>query len=298
MLRHLAAVAMLLVAPLGVASAEPKPDAPAIIQAAFKGDAAKVKNLLASGVSPDVRDASNFTALNWAAYAGFPDVVQVLIEAKADINSHSNDANWTPLMNAIGSGDLTNSPAKHAEIALYLIEHGAEVSLIDSAGHSALGMAADKKLDQVTERLIARGADQAVALIQYVRDDNQAAIGVLIDSGANVNAIAPEGLAKFSPGDTALLVAAEANKAPMVSFLLSRGADPNLASPLPVNMTTALMWAAYHCNADMARALVARGASLSATNQGGSTARDLARTGWTSDMKACGSDVERLLSGG
>jgi ankyrin repeat protein len=289
MFRLLVLTAASLALATGAALADPKPDAPPIILAAFGGDAAKVKQLLASGVSADTRDASNFAPLNWAAYAGHVEVTKVLVEAKADINAHTNSANWTPLMNATGTN--------HTAVALYLIEHGADVMPIDAGGHSALSWAADSGQAEVVKALVARGSDSAVALISNVRDNDLNGVRLLVDSGANVNATAPSGHVKFTQGETALLIAANGNNAAMVSLLLTLGADPNIASPQPVNMTTPLMWAAYHCNGEIARALVARGAALGATNQSGNTALDLARSGWTSNMEACGGDVLSALGG-
>ena len=291
MLRHLTLAAVLIAASAVGALADPAPDAPAIILAAFKGDAAKVRKLLVSGVSPDTRDGTKFTALNWAAYAGRLAMVKLLVEAKADINANTSQAQWTPMMNAIGG-------AHAADVALYLIEQGADVTLTDYKGYSALSFAAMAEFGDVAKRLIARGGDSAsaVALIKGVIDGDKAAIGFLIDNGANMNAAATVGRAGYSAGDTALLVAAQGDKNEIVSLLLARGADPNLVPPAEGGMNTALMWAAFHCNGDMARTLIARGASLSATNRNGHTALQSAQSR-VPIMAACEPDVLAMLSG-
>lgn len=244
--------------------------------------------MLASGVDADTRDESKFTALNWAANAGRLAVVKLLVEAKADINAHANKALWTSLMNA--------AAADHADVALFLIEHGADVTPIDADGYSALSWAAHRGLSEVVKQLIARGSDSAGALIHRVLNGDQAAVGLLIDNGANVNAVASAGRVEYSAGDTALLVAAFHDKAEIVSLLLTRGADPNLVPPAEGGMNTALGWAAFHCNANMARTLIAHGASLSATNRNGRTALQSAQSR-VPVMEACGSDVLALLSG-
>jgi ankyrin repeat protein len=98
-----------------------------------------------------------------------------------------------------------------------------------------------------------------------------------------------------------LFKAAAANDVGMMSTLLASNADPNIATrdSFNKNMTTPLMYAAYHCNMSMVQVLLNKGVNRNATNPDGvSTAYDLARTGWTTNMKVCSKDMLVALSTG
>jgi len=75
-------------------------DPDAIVTASWDGEAEAVRHLLAAGVSPDITDEYGSTGLHTAIEQGYSHIVQLLIEAKADINRKDNDGN-TPLDLAI-----------------------------------------------------------------------------------------------------------------------------------------------------------------------------------------------------
>lgn len=56
----------------------------------------KVKQLLDSGLSVNVKDNDDMTPLHVATYKGYTDIVELLIERHADVNTQDYKG-WTPL---------------------------------------------------------------------------------------------------------------------------------------------------------------------------------------------------------
>jgi len=81
----------------------------ALHYAAGDGDAALVKELLASGMACGVADDSGWTPLHFAAQKSAPQIVQLLLEAGADVDPRDSNGN-TPLFKAVfssrGNGDV------------------------------------------------------------------------------------------------------------------------------------------------------------------------------------------------
>ena len=269
------------------ATTAPEPKRDALFVAAENGQSAVVQKFLAGGGSVNAADANKLTLLNWAAYGGSLDLVKLLIAKGADVNAHANKEAWTPLMNASATG--------FALVAGTLLDHGAELNALSDAGYSPLAFAAEKKRVDVVRLLLARGADGGNALVAMVRDKQPDAIKLLIESGVDANATPRTKEKWFTPGETALYAAASAHDAALVTLLLDKGANPDIASPTGGNMATPLMMGAYHCNSAVIDALIAHNVTRSATNSGGGTAADLAATGWTNDMKACAPEITAKL---
>ncbi len=68
----------------------------ALIEAARKGDIAKVKTLLAEGAEVNHQDQYGYTALIWAANKGHAEVVKHLLAEGAEVN-HKNKKGETAL---------------------------------------------------------------------------------------------------------------------------------------------------------------------------------------------------------
>jgi photosystem II stability/assembly factor-like uncharacterized protein len=98
--------------------------ADAFSEAARRGDAAKVKELLDTGVNVDTKFRYDRTALSFAADRGHVDVVKLLIERGADINAKDTFYNATPLTWAV-SPAMGRKP-EHAEVVKLLLQHGAQ----------------------------------------------------------------------------------------------------------------------------------------------------------------------------
>jgi hypothetical protein len=134
-----------------------------LTNAAAAGDVARVRSVLRSGVSVNVRDEQGRTALLLAAEAGHVAVVKALIEAKADVNA-SDQNGLSALIAAARRDDL--------EMARVLLLAGAR----PDASHRGYGMALDiaereghKDLAALLRERGARGSGASVGSIVCVR---------------------------------------------------------------------------------------------------------------------------------
>ena len=108
---------------LALAQAPPPTKAEQFQDAARKGDAATVKQLLDEGVDVDTKFRYNATALFYAADHGHVEVVKVLLDKGADMNVKDTFYGSTPLMRAMGPAQKKRP--EHTEIAKLLIAKGA-----------------------------------------------------------------------------------------------------------------------------------------------------------------------------
>ena len=173
-----------------------------LADAAMKGDAAAVRTLLASGADVNAARGDGMTALHWAAETGNAEIAQVLVSAGAILEVTTRLGAYTPLHVAGRKGA--------AGVIRVLLDAGADPGIVAATGSTPLHLVA--------------GAGSAAGA-QH-----------LVDAGAEVNARA--GDAQQTP----LMFAAAADRADVVSFLLERGADPNI--------TTTLMEAATRSEVD------------------------------------------------
>ena len=114
------------------------------------GDVEYVTVLLSRCVDVDSQDdgAHGWTGLHAAACKGHLPVLEVLMEAGAELNPRARLGLLTPLYLAVTH--------RHHQAALALISRGADVHLTTDRGESILQQAALKGLAQVVEELIRR----------------------------------------------------------------------------------------------------------------------------------------------
>src|SRR4029077_16692736 len=92
-----------------------------MLQAAQRGDVAKVRQLLASDTTlANAKGAHNKTPLHWAAEKNYPELAELLLTADANINA---EVSWgmTPLQWAANMGSR--------DVAEILLAHGARAQL-------------------------------------------------------------------------------------------------------------------------------------------------------------------------
>jgi ankyrin repeat protein len=145
------------------------------MQAVYRGDQARVDELLASGPELDVFEAAalgqterlrelldedpllanawagdGFQPLGLASFFGHVEAARLLVERGAEVNSASrNDMKVMPLHSAAATGD----PAARYEIAKLLLEGGAEPNASQQDDFTPL-MAADQNGDERLGRLL------------------------------------------------------------------------------------------------------------------------------------------------
>jgi ankyrin repeat protein len=112
---------------------------PALCDAAASGDLARLRSLLAEGVSENSADEDGTTALMAGAFAGERRAVELLLEHGADLNLQ-DDMGLTALMNAVigdGEMDLEGGHVVFREIIELLLAAGADTRLEDGTDSTA-----------------------------------------------------------------------------------------------------------------------------------------------------------------
>jgi ankyrin repeat protein len=167
-----------------------------LMTCAGSGSAEAVRMLIARGADVNAKEPSQEQdALMWAAAERHADVVDLLVEAGANLEAHSKKG-FTALHFAAREGDL--------ETARRLLAAGVNVNIRSQA---------DEPAKAVPEPPAESGSGGRSA------------------SGAVRSAAAPRGpayQATLSAGSTPLLVATVRGHVPLALFLLEQGADPNV----------------------------------------------------------------------
>jgi ankyrin repeat protein len=283
------------------AGADPNPSAwhqtPVMVVAARKGYVEIVQALIAAG--SNVNRGFDELPLHTAAKKGHLEVVRLLLDAGADVEGYEEDY-WTALMSASSGG--------HLPIVQLLVERGADVNAW-SQGETPLMLSASGVHREIYEFLYPlvsdeirtigdRDAEKELAkTLKYRSREHNKAVEKLIDaamygnlkqvqeliaSGVDVNGIA-------TCNRTALSLAIQGGKIPVIEALLDAGADPNLpdetddglAANAPLAEAASTFFATNR--SEMVRLLIQRGANVNQQDAEGKTA--LMRTLHYSDIE-------------
>jgi ankyrin repeat protein len=236
-----------------------------LLQATKNNDNVAVQWLLQNGAALgiDVKDrAYGFTSLMWAAWHDNAQVTQMLLAAKADIESRSNDGG-TPLAQAAYHDSITS--------ARILVDANAVLEAKANNGFTPLMWATSKKASRTFQLLIAAKAnidatdmDGQTSMELAMQNDQAQAAKMLITANANL-------AAKGSFGDTLLTLAAREGHEENITFLLSAKADPN-ATTTSISKTTPLMQAIMAGKISAVRILIDARADLRIKDADGDTA--------------------------
>jgi ankyrin repeat protein len=208
--------------------------------AAHNDDADLVDRLIRAGANVKAVNRYGITPLYLAAANGNATILEKLLKAGADANASVNEGE-TALMTAARTGSVDAVKA--------LIAHGADVNAKENwHGETALMWAVSEKQAVVARELIAKGADVNArsnvnkwerqnsaeprekwlplggmpALEFAARDGCVECIPVLVDGGADINAVDQDGI-------TALLSAVINGHYDVAGVLIEKGADANIA---------------------------------------------------------------------
>lgn len=237
-----------------------------MLQAAQRGDVAKVRQLLASDTTlVNAKGAHDKTPLHWAAEKNYPELAELLLSAGADINA---EISWgmTPLQWAANMGSR--------QVAEVLLAHGAtpQLNMWAAAG---LGMLDVVQSFWDSPNTLNPGAGQphmrdlghgkwdkappktyleliSEALHIAARNGHIPVAKFLLEKGADINCRGFFG----APG---LLWAAINGHKPMVEFLIDHGADLTLRDEQ--FYSTAIGWALEGKQTEIAELLKAKGVS-------------------------------------
>ncbi len=264
----------------------------ALVKAARMGDLAKTKTLLMQSTNVNYRDKNTgVTPLITGVYYGNIDIVRSLVENGADVNyvpwglkeqriaSSSVSFKERELLRTISRSDtalLVAVQKNHAEIAAFLIENGAKISVANRKEETPSLIAVRNGNANLVALLIENGADPDRAMIEKKVDRFitrvhkkemrpslliEAASGghidtleVLLKAGAQADIQDDEGV-------TALFKASEQGYITAVALLLAHQADPNLYDNIG---RTPLMVASRNGYQNIVEALIAHDAEVNA----------------------------------
>jgi ankyrin repeat protein len=172
---------------------------------------------------PAPNDGGGLTPIIYAARANDVESVKVLLAAGADINQTSAYG-WSPL--------LVATQNRYYKLGAYLLEHGADPNLANKGGWVPLYLATDNRNIESGDYPVRKGDMDHLEFIK-----------LLLDKGANVNARVKDSTETRTVftnqwldenGATAFFRASQSGDVELMKLLLSRGADPKIATTLGV----------------------------------------------------------------
>jgi ankyrin repeat protein len=177
--------------------------------AAENGNAAMIDRLLKAGADPNTAMPEGETVLMTAARTGKVDAIKTLLAHGATVNARDSFRGETALMWA--------AARNNADAIRMLIEFGADANIRTNNPPRAAVKNSDSG-----NTFSSAPPTGFTAFMFAVRAGKLDAAKALLEAGANVNDT-------VSDGESALVVAAANANWELASFLLDKGADPNLA---------------------------------------------------------------------
>jgi ankyrin repeat protein len=127
-----------------------------LMLAAFNGRDEIIDMLIQNNADVNSLDQGGNSALHWAAFGGHLSSAKRLIEHHARINEQ-NSFGWTPLIEA--------TARNHLNIVTLLIESGANLDTAAGDGYTALHKAAASGFSEIVKLLLAQGSDRNIRAI-------------------------------------------------------------------------------------------------------------------------------------
>ncbi len=234
--------------------------ADAIQDAAIEGNLEKMKELIAADQDLlNSIDQTGYSLLHLAAYRGYMDIVQYLVENGLDTNVRSG-GNSTPLHGAGVYG--------HLNVVKYLVENGAEVDTPNQGGYTPLLSSAAGGHGYIVHYMIGKGANvnaknqqgiNALMIASQNQESDINFISSLIDLGLLVNEI-------DNYGRQAISIAASANRADLIELYVEHGADVNYT---PEDGWSPLLYSVSRQNKEATFKLVELGADVNVVSSSG-----------------------------
>jgi ankyrin repeat protein len=235
--------------------------------------------MITKGADVNAPGERETTPLMYASAYGSVEAVNILLNAKANVNAR-NALGMTALLWAV------NEPGK----VKLLLDHGADVNAKSNTGRTPLIVAGfQNHSDRAVAMLIAKGADVKAEdkdgetfLLAAAAAGNSREVRLAVEKGADINH-------KGAPGFTALMNAAGIGDVESVKFLISKGADVNAVSqpsvgetvkngPINLGSFTALMFASSYGPPEIVERLLKAGAKVDPRDIRGMTALHYAVT--------------------
>ncbi|XP_076045342.1 uncharacterized protein LOC143027732 isoform X6 [Oratosquilla oratoria] len=268
-----------------------------LVNAVMAGDAKTVQGLLKGMADPNSRDPYGMPVLCYAAFKGYLEVTEALLDYGADPNVSDTYLEKTPLHQAASGGHLfvakalldkkahTNAKDKSGAMPLHdaaregmedtmsiLMGRGAPLNATDADGNTPLHMAAKWGHTEAVEKLVDSGADETIknksgnvysdlALFRAVRTGEQSEVTSGLAWGGDPNC-------RDSRGWTLLHHAVYKDSLSITQVLLECGAYVDAGDD---HGRTPLLLAAYRGSTDIVEVLLDAGANVDARDWHGNT---------------------------
>ena len=242
------------------------------LECAKKNDLLAVKLFLNAGMDPNVaKKRFATTALMYAAGNNNMEMIEALMDKKADLNQ-TNNGGYTALAWAATEGNMS--------IVEYLIDEGADINAINKAFTSSVEYGQIEMMRYLFQHGAkpkeagVKGLEELIWSDRLKLEQLNAIVITLLDMDVDINV-------KLSEGWTILLLFTKKTKRnDSISFLktlLNRNADVNAQCECPSYYgyeggMTALMLAVEAGNIKAVRLLLDNGAKINTKNTGGQTA--------------------------
>jgi len=206
--------------------------------AAINGSAPMLQKLIKAGADPDARLSSHGdTALMMAARTGAPDAIKLLVESGANVNARESWGGTTPLMWAASE--------RHPEAVTLLLDAGADVNARSNFVAALNGRGFEGRTPKETAD--GQGAEEFASgwltpLMFAAREGDLETSRLLVDGGADVNAVAAD-------GKNALGLAIFNGNYELASYLIDAKSNVNQAD---AQRFTPLFWAVDRRNMETA----------------------------------------------
>jgi ankyrin repeat protein len=187
-----------------------------LFSAATEGKIAMMDALLKAGADPNAKDENGMTALRHVAWTGKNqvNVTKRLIAAKADVNLTADD-DWTPLIQVMYA-----DPSVAVPVAQLLLQAGADASIVNNEGNSALMLAAKRGMPALIPALVKGGADINARGLA-AEEGQTAVVQALLDANADPNL-------GNRDNQTPLMQAAMKDRVDIITLLLAHCARTDL----------------------------------------------------------------------
>ena len=194
-----------------------------LFSAATEGKIAMMDVLIKAGADPNAQDESGMTALRDVTWTGKNqlNVTKHLIAAKADVNIRADD-DWTPLIQVMYA-----DPAVAVPVAQVLLQAGADASIVNNEGNSALMLASHHDMPVLIPALVKAGADinergrDGTPLGIAAAEGHTAVVRTLLEANADPNLGGRH-------DETPLMKAAQKDHVEIIALLLAHCARTDL----------------------------------------------------------------------